>query len=150
MEVTMKKLTGKFVVGIALVLVLGIGSAALDYAAAASDTVTAGGIPTVFQPLESQQDRDFLRNDDIRWAQVELRYWGLYKGALDGVLGPETRRALAQFQKNNGLQKTASLDAQTWEALTGNPEIGQGSSVPPNSDRPGTSMDSYRASHLGK
>jgi peptidoglycan hydrolase-like protein with peptidoglycan-binding domain len=150
MEVTIKKLIGKFVVGIALVPALGIGSAALDYAAAASDRVTAGGIPAVFQPSESRRDGDLLRKNDVRWAQLELRYRGLYKGSLDGVLGPETRRALAQAQKNNGLQRTVSLDAQTWEVLTGKPDIGQGSSVPPNSDRPGTRTDSYTASDLGK
>ena len=42
------------------------------------------------------------------------------------------------------LDQTASLDAQTWETLTDNPDIGQGSSMPPNGDHTGT------ASHLGK
>jgi hypothetical protein len=74
---------------------------------------------------------DALRKDDIRWAQVELRDKRLYKGSLDGILGPETKRALGQFQKNNGLGRTASLDAQTWGALTGDPGIGQGSSIWP-------------------
>jgi peptidoglycan hydrolase-like protein with peptidoglycan-binding domain len=142
MEMTMKKSIGKLVGGAALALALGIGSAALDYAAAASATVTAEGIPAVFQPSESRRDGDFFRKDDVRWAQVELRYRGLYNGSLDGVLGPGTRRALAQYQENSGLHKTASLDARTWEALTGKPEIGEGSSVPSNSDD--------TASHLGK
>jgi peptidoglycan hydrolase-like protein with peptidoglycan-binding domain len=150
MEVTMRKLIGKFVLGTASVLALGIGSAALDYAAAAGNTVTAGSIPAVFQPSESRQDGDYFRKDDIRWAQLELRYRGLYKGSLDGVLGPETRRALTQFQRNNGLYKTASIDVQTWEALTGDPDIGQGSSMPPNSDRAGTITNSSAASYLGK
>jgi N-acetylmuramoyl-L-alanine amidase len=72
--------------------------------------------------VEISQDAlagDPLRTNDIRWAQVELRYRGLYKGSLDGIVGPETKRALSQFQKMNGLGPTASLDAQTWEALTG-------------------------------
>jgi peptidoglycan hydrolase-like protein with peptidoglycan-binding domain len=72
---------------------------------------------------------DALRRDDIRWAQLELRGRGLYKGSLDGILGPETKRALSQFQKINGLEATVSLDAQTWEALT-SPAIGEGSSTP--------------------
>jgi hypothetical protein len=151
MGVTMRKLIRKFVLGIASVLALGIGGIALDYAADPgnavadpSNAIIAGSTPAVFQTPENWRASDFIRKDDIRWAQLELRYRGLYKGSLDGVLGPETRQALAQFQKSNGLDQTASLDAQTWETLTGNPDIGQGSSMPPNGDHAGT------ASHLGK
>jgi peptidoglycan hydrolase-like protein with peptidoglycan-binding domain len=76
---------------------------------------------------------DPLRVNDIRWAQVELRVRGFYQGSLDGILGPETKRALRQFQQIKGLGATASLDAQTWEALTGNPPIVEGSrDVRPN------------------
>jgi peptidoglycan hydrolase-like protein with peptidoglycan-binding domain len=74
-----------------------------------------------------------LRRDDIRWAQLELRNRGLYRGSLDGIVGPETRRAVSQFQTINGLGPTASLDAQTWKALTGNPVIGEGTSTPSHS-----------------
>jgi peptidoglycan hydrolase-like protein with peptidoglycan-binding domain len=70
---------------------------------------------------------DPLRTDDIRWAQVELRFRGLYQGSLDGILGPGTKRALSQFQQIKGLGPTASLNAQTWQALTGNPPIVEGS-----------------------
>ena len=52
---------------------------------------------------------------------------GLYNGSLDGVVGPETKRALEQFQKNNGLDRTARLDQQTMVALFGNIGISQGS-----------------------
>jgi peptidoglycan hydrolase-like protein with peptidoglycan-binding domain len=152
----MRKFIRKCALGIASVLALSIAGAALDYAAdpgnAVADpanVVTAGSTPAVSHTSESWRSGAFIRKDDIRWAQLELRFRGLYKGSLDGVLGPETRRALAQFQKNNDLGQTASLDAQTWEALTGNPDIGQGSSVPPNSDRAGTTTDSSIASHLG-
>jgi peptidoglycan hydrolase-like protein with peptidoglycan-binding domain len=69
---------------------------------------------------------DPLRTNDIRWAQVKLRFRGLYQGSLDGILGPETKRALSRFQKIEGLDRTASLDAQTWEALTGNSAVGEG------------------------
>jgi hypothetical protein len=68
---------------------------------------------------------------DFRQAQLELRNMGLYNGSLDGVVGPETKRALEQFQKNNGLDRTARLDGQTMVALFGNIGISQGSSMPP-------------------
>jgi peptidoglycan hydrolase-like protein with peptidoglycan-binding domain len=108
--VTMRKFIRKCVVGIASVLALGIAGTALDYAAdpgnAVADpanVITAGSTPVASQTSKSGWGGDFIRKDDIRWAQLELRYRGLYKGPLDGVLGPETRQALAQFQKNNGL-----------------------------------------------
>jgi hypothetical protein len=72
-----------------------------------------------------------LSKDDFRRAQLELRNMGLYNGSFDGVVGPETKRALEQFQKNNGLDRTARLDGQTMVALFGNIGISQGSSMPP-------------------
>ena len=41
------------------------------------------------------------------------------------------KRALAEYQKANGLKQTATLDQQTADALIGDTGIGQGSSVPP-------------------
>jgi hypothetical protein len=123
----------KVIIGTASVIALSvaeeIASSALDYAADAN-TATAASMPAPAQTSNDALTGDAFRRDDIRWAQVELRHHGLYRGSLDGILGPETRRAVSQFQAVNGLSRTASLDAQTWEALTGNPAIGDGSSTP--------------------
>lgn len=146
----MRRLLRKCVLGTASVLALGIGGAALDYAADAGDAVPGASMPPLSQASESQPASDIFRKDDIRWAQVELRYRDLYKGSLDGVMGPQTKRALARFQMTNGLDRTASIDARTWEALTDYSDIGQGSSMPPKSDRAGTMTNSSMASHLGK
>jgi peptidoglycan hydrolase-like protein with peptidoglycan-binding domain len=136
----MRKMIRKLLLGTASVLALGIGGAALDYAADAGNPVNAAAtMPPATQTSDRSPTGDALRKDDIRWAQVELRDKGLYKGSLDGILGAETKRALGQFQKNNGLGRTASLDAQTWEALTADPGIGQGSSMPPAPERTGGS-----------
>lgn len=141
----MRKLVRKFALGTASVLALGIGGAALDYAADAGNAVNAESLQAGAQALESWPGGNSFRKDDIRWAQVELRDRGLYKGSLDGVLGPETKRALAQFQTKNGLDRTASLDARTWEMLTGNSAIDEGSSMPGNTDRTGTMTNSSGA-----
>lgn len=113
----------KVILGLASVIALGIAgdiaSSALDYVADAN-TATAISMPAAVQTSNNVLTSDALRRDDIRWAQLELRNRGLYRGSLDGILGPETRRAVRQFQAINGLGRTASLDAQTWEALTGN------------------------------
>jgi peptidoglycan hydrolase-like protein with peptidoglycan-binding domain len=146
----MKKLIRKMVLGTASVLALGIAGTALDYAAEPGNSAIAANMPQASQTTDSSPTADSLRKDDIRWAQVELRDRGLYKGSLDGVLGPGTKRALGQFQTKNGLDWTASLDAQTWEALTGDAHIGQGSSTPPNAGGDGSRMNSPAASDLGR
>jgi hypothetical protein len=138
-EVTVRSLIRKLVLGTASVIALGIAgeiaSSALDYAADVGGTATAASMPTGAQMSQSVLTGDAFRafrTDDIRWAQVELHDRHLYNGSLDGILGPETKQALRQFQKLNGLGQTASLDAQTWETLTGNSAIGEGSSTPEN------------------
>jgi peptidoglycan hydrolase-like protein with peptidoglycan-binding domain len=116
----------KLILGTASVLLLGIGGAALDFAADGGD-VPKGGPETSGHWL----DVGNLSKDDIRWAQVELHYNGLYNGSLDGVVGPETTRALLAFQKSNGLQLTARLDQHTADVLVGDAGVGEGSSLPP-------------------
>jgi Flp pilus assembly protein CpaB len=131
-EVIMRTLIRKLLLGTASVLALGMaGSVASSFldVADTGNTATAASMPAVVETSRDALAGDALRRDDIRWAQVELRYRGLYQGSLDGIVGPETKRALSQFQKINGLGPSESLDAQTWEALTGSgiPAIAEGS-----------------------
>jgi peptidoglycan hydrolase-like protein with peptidoglycan-binding domain len=53
----------------------------------------------------------------IKQAQEALQTQGLYHGQLDGKMGPQTRNAVAQFQKEKGLKQTAQLDPQTMNDL---------------------------------
>jgi peptidoglycan hydrolase-like protein with peptidoglycan-binding domain len=145
-----RTLIRKVIFGTASVIALGIAgdiaSSALDYAVDAN-TATAASMPAAVQTSKSALTGDALRRDDIRWAQLELRNRGLYRGSPDGILGPETRRAVSRFQAINGLGRTASLDPQTWEALTSNPAIGVGSSMP---DHTQSLANSSAASDLGR
>jgi peptidoglycan hydrolase-like protein with peptidoglycan-binding domain len=127
-----KTLLRKAVLGAASVIALGIGGAALDYAADAGNTVNAASRPPASLPSQTWLHDDVFRKDNIRWAQTELRFRGLYRGSLDGLLGPQTKWALARFQERNGLSQTAALDAQTWDALTSASSVGLGSSTAPN------------------
>src|SRR5580704_14691304 len=122
----------KLILGTASVLALGIGGAALDFAADADDVPNAvGNMPSASGSSHHWLNAGNLSKDDIRWAQVELRTMGLYNGSLDGVVGPETKRALLGFQESNGLERTATLDQQTADALIGNIGVGsEGSSTP--------------------
>jgi peptidoglycan hydrolase-like protein with peptidoglycan-binding domain len=74
---------------------------------------------------------------EILEAQQKLQQDNLYHSAIDRRLGPETKAALREFQKQNGLRVTASLDRDTRGALLGTGPMGQGSTTPP---RPNTSM----------
>lgn len=139
----------KLILGTASVLALGIGGAALDYAADADNSVSSASASPAFQTSHDLSTAASLAKDDIRWAQLELRYRGLYSGSLDGVVGPQTKRAIAQFQKNNGLSRTAALDQQTMEALVGNYDVGIGSSMPPNARDASPTTSSSGASDFG-
>ena len=137
----------KLILGTATVLALGIGGAALDFGADADDVPNAS--PTTTALLQSSHhwiNAENLSKDDIRWAQAELHYMGLYNGSLDGVMGPETKRALAAFQESNGLEETATLDQQTADPLVGAPEVGLGSSVGPRGARASSMTNSFGTS----
>lgn len=66
---------------------------------------------------------------DIRDIQQKLQADNLYKGKIDGMLGRQTRRAIAGYQKQNGLRVTANLDRQTRDSLLGT----TGTASPPSS-----------------
>jgi len=53
----------------------------------------------------------------IAAAQQQLAREGYYRGQIDGVFGPETRAAIAQFQSNRGLRVTGGLTSDTLGAL---------------------------------
>lgn len=57
------------------------------------------------------------KSGNVKEAQQTLKDQGLYKGKVDGKIGPQTKSALAQFQKQNGLKQTAQLDHPTMKAL---------------------------------
>jgi hypothetical protein len=50
-------------------------------------------------------------------VQRELRREGYYRGAIDGLIGPQTRAALARYQRDNGLYVTRAIDGPTLAAL---------------------------------
>jgi hypothetical protein len=50
-------------------------------------------------------------------VQVALRDWGYYAGPVDGVIGTQTRAALAAFQADNGLAITSTVDRPTLQTL---------------------------------
>jgi hypothetical protein len=51
-------------------------------------------------------------------AQQQLARRGYYRGEIDGVIGPQTRRAIARYQSSHGLEVTGALTPDTLEALS--------------------------------
>jgi len=50
-------------------------------------------------------------------VQATLQQEGYYHGEVDGMLGPYTREALANYQRHHGLYVTSAIDRPTLEAL---------------------------------
>jgi hypothetical protein len=50
-------------------------------------------------------------------VQGALQQQGYYRGGVDGMLGPYTREALANYQRHHGLNVTSAIDRPTLEAL---------------------------------
>jgi len=50
-------------------------------------------------------------------VQSALQQQGYYQGDIDGILGPQTRAALADYQSAQGLEPTGAVDEPTLETL---------------------------------
>ena len=53
----------------------------------------------------------------VEFAQRQLSALGYDLGAADGIVGPNTRRAVASFRIDNGLDPSDALDDSFWDAL---------------------------------
>jgi Putative peptidoglycan binding domain len=49
--------------------------------------------------------------------QSALQQQGFYQGDIDGIFGPQTRAALAEYQQQQGLEPTGAIDEPTIESL---------------------------------
>jgi peptidoglycan hydrolase-like protein with peptidoglycan-binding domain len=81
---------------------------------------------TAQQPSAAQQNmqEQNLSKDEIQQVQQALDQKGFKSGQADGVLGPETKNAIKEFQQKQGWNATGELDNQTLSAL-GVSTIGQ-------------------------
>jgi membrane-bound lytic murein transglycosylase B len=61
--------------------------------------------------------RGELAVDDIKKVQEALKDKGHDPGPVDGIVGPQTQKALRSFQVANGIRATGRVDAETAKAL---------------------------------
>jgi peptidoglycan hydrolase-like protein with peptidoglycan-binding domain len=71
---------------------------------------------------------DQIQQSVMQAVQNQLARWGFYGGGIDGQPGPETIRAIRDFQEQSGLWPTGKLDNWTLQALRALP--GQRSAKP--------------------
>ena len=50
--------------------------------------------------------------------QTALKNAGFYTGTVDGKIGAKTKKAIAEFQKANGLTGDGKVGPKTWNALS--------------------------------
>ena len=70
-----------------------------------------------------------VSHSEVTQAQTALKQKGLYSGPIDGRIGPKTRQAISQFQRQNGLKQTAQLDSRTMSGLHGSGTSGSGAAA---------------------
>ena len=57
------------------------------------------------------------RGDEVVTLQKKLKQWGYYDGAVDGIFGAVTEKAVQYFQRKNGLTADGVVGAKTAAAL---------------------------------
>lgn len=65
----------------------------------------------ISEPLVS----DKPTNKDIQQA---LQNAGIYQGSIDGNIGPKSKKAIRDFQQQNGLSVDGKVGSRTWKKLS--------------------------------
>lgn len=84
----------------------GVSSAPLTATAVVPVTATA--------TATTNTNGSISHNKDI---QTALKNAGFYNGAIDGKIGPASRRAISAFQSSNGLKADGKVGPKTWRVL---------------------------------
>jgi peptidoglycan hydrolase-like protein with peptidoglycan-binding domain len=110
----------------------------------------AGGSGT---RMEQQERRGHtgMEQSEVREAQEALKEAGFNPGPVDGQFGAQTKSAIKEYQKANGLPQTGQLDEDTREMLMAQKtETAPGARQAPGGStregtRPGESMPGGRS-----
>ncbi len=82
--------------------------------------LSAGGVMAEKIVAQSSQKIavvEALTTAQNKTVQTKLKRWGYYTGAVDGIYGPKTKRAVINFQKKNGLVADGIVGKKTAAAL---------------------------------
>ncbi len=79
------------------------------------ETIPPTAAPQVPEkPKASVATEKVSREKEIQRA---LKNAGFYTGAIDGKIGPNTKKAIQEFQKSKGLTADGKVGSRTWAAL---------------------------------
>jgi hypothetical protein len=75
------------------------------------------GYASDYAPAAYTEESDYAGDSQVSNVQSALARAGYYDGAIDGTLGPATRKALRRFQRDRGLDATGTINRAVIEAL---------------------------------
>jgi murein DD-endopeptidase MepM/ murein hydrolase activator NlpD len=83
-------------------------------------------LPVVVAALVLAAPAEPMGSSDVAALQIALRVRGFYSGTVDGIAGPQTRRAVRAFQRRAGLAADGVAGPRTRRALGrhGRPQLG--------------------------
>ena len=67
--------------------------------------------------IETAVIKQGSRGETVKLIQTKLKRWGYYTGAIDGIFGAQTLKAVRYFQSRNGLTVDGIVGSKTLKAL---------------------------------
>ena len=86
-------------------------------ASANLDTVAPSTSMTAPQAMAARDSSEPYVKPTNKEIQQSLKNAGIYDGKVDGVVGPRTKKAIADFQAQNSLNADGRVGPQTWAKL---------------------------------
>lgn len=81
-------------------------------------SVTSGSAETVVPEVKLEElPPSGPYKPATRQIQIALKNAGYYTGIIDGKKGPQTKKAIEDFQKANGLEADGKVGPKTWAVL---------------------------------
>lgn len=91
------------------------------------DTATGAAVDAAQDPQVMQGKSVSVESAAVQTAVVEkpsvqdiqqaLKNANLYEGKVDGIIGPNTRKAIEAFQSQSGLKADGKVGPKTWQKL---------------------------------
>ena len=78
------------------------------------ETIPPSAAPVVSESPKTTVSKDAKRDKDIQTALFNA---GFYTGAIDGKIGPKTKKAIEEFQGAKALKVDGKVGSKTWAEL---------------------------------
>lgn len=98
-------------------LTLALSASVAVGVAAVTANRTSGADTVQTAVVEAAVLRQGSRGGEVKEVQQRLKKWGYYSGAVDGIFGSGTKKAVIAFQKKNGLTADGIVGKATYKAL---------------------------------